>query len=136
MSPGANLFRFAFDYWHTLSLDLWRQSITSLQRSERCYFTFSVGEIGGKTDLSQWLQTLGSSGLRGDTREIKLNRLSHSRAWAETPPAPIVLVPPSLGKQRDTVTNKISSLKGCGVVCMNQKTEIWTTITLNSDIKD
>lgn len=79
------------------------ESISSPQRLERGVISLWILEILGETDLSQWLHTFGSSGLSVDASAIKPSRLSHSRAWGETPPAPIVLVPPSLEKQRDTV---------------------------------
>lgn len=65
-------------------------------------FHFDYWRFWGETDLSQWLHTLGSSGLSVDAGAIKPSRMSHSRDWGETPPAPIVLVPPSWEKQRDT----------------------------------
>ena len=55
------------------------------------YFPLHTSEETG-TDLSQWLHTLGSSGLRAAAAEMKPNRPSPSSARGETPPGAIVLL--------------------------------------------
>lgn len=60
---------------------------------------------GGGTDLSQWLHTLGSSGLRATAAEMKRKMRSHSRASLDA----IVLVP---GPSGSTDTNQIVNQPG------------------------
>lgn len=68
---------------------------------------------GGGTDLSQWLHTLGSSGLRGAAAEMKLKMRSPRRASLDA----IVLRPPPFRKQGDTnQLVKATQIQSGGVV--------------------
>lgn len=51
MSPGVNLFPFAFDYWQTLSLDLWRGS--PLVHCSVLSGVISLWYIGEETELGK-----------------------------------------------------------------------------------
>lgn len=96
------------EYWQTLSLDLQQKSPLVHCSSQQTVAISPAmiqdgvgdgdrdGDGGRGTDLSQWLHTLGSSGLRGATDELKPKTRSHSKSPLDI----IVLFPPSYRGQK------------------------------------
>lgn len=89
------------EYWQTLSLDLQQKSpLVHCSSQQTVAISPAMIQDGGGegdgTDLSQWLHTLGSSGLRGATDEMKPKTRSHSKGPLDI----IVLFPPSYRGQK------------------------------------